>query len=624
MKISTLLRRLAVLSLLLAANSLSLVRAQAPAGTPPADPRFSRGPQTSAEPMKGESRLITRDDLELLTYETEADVQKLEEQFAANQAVAPKPGEYAKNYLRSSTDGSVQPYGIWVPRDYTPNGKFALIVQLHGIGPKSLAGRRLQWGGMGVKEWVDPSAPVLVASAYGRGNTFYQGQGEEDVLEVIADVQRRYSIDPDRIFIMGHSMGGAGSWFVGLRHPDRFGSITPIDAAMGFGNSADEMREQADWMQPQITLFRPDNYFPNARNVLVFMKNAGAGIQKASTRFSDGVVAAGGFATMESFPGMPHHWAPQMSYSIFTGAAVIRPINRRPAEVKFFTNTLRYDRAYWVTLDRLVRHNADARITATFDDGKPRPQPGGGGGRPQREPEPPARAPTLAVTTENIDALTLRLAEAGVPADVPVALTVNGAAVSSGLLPVVAHLVQTGGVWRLASGPAFSGKHHGVQGPIGDAFNSRFLAVYGEGDLPLARAELDSIRNPPSQLMIHGEFPLKAAAKVTAVDIAGANLILFGTAKTNPLIARLAPKLPASLMTAAGEGSAVVFICPNPENPARYVVVWTGPILAAKLDVALKASWMMPLHLLPDFIVAKDGKIITAGHFDRDWQLVAP
>ncbi len=620
MKSPSHMRNLAFLSLLVTLKLFSLACAQTPVGTTSAEPRHDGGPQTSAEPMKGESRLIKRGDLELLTFETEEDVQKLEKEFAENQRVSPRPGKYTKNYHRSPTDGSVQPYGIWVPHDYTPDGNFPLIVQLHGIGPKSLAGRRLQWGGMDVKDWIDPSAPVLVASVYGRGNTFYQGQGEEDVLEVVADVQRRYSIDPDRVFIMGHSMGGAGSWFVGLRYPDRFGSITPIDAAMGFGNAADVPENLPDWMLPQNALFLPDNYFPNARNILVFMKNAGAGIQKASTRFSDGVVAAGGFATMESFPGMPHHWAPQLSYSIFTGAAVIRPINRRPPEVKFFTNTLRYDRAYWVTLDRLVRHNAAARLTATFDDGKPRVQPGGGRGRPQRPPEP-ERAPTLTVTTENIDALTLRLAEAGVPPDVPVALTVDGAGVSTGPLPAVAHLVKNEGKWRFVSAPAYSGKRHGVQGPIADAFNARFLAVYGEGDLPLARAELDAIRNPPSQLMVHAEFPLKAAAKVTVEDIADANLILFGTAKTNPFIARLTPKLPAPLMTAAGEGSAVVFVYPNPENPARYVVVWTGPVLSAKLDVPLKAGWMMPLHLLPDYVVVTAGKIVHAGHFNRDWSL---
>jgi pimeloyl-ACP methyl ester carboxylesterase len=606
-----LFRRALLLPLVLISNSLPLVWAQAPAG--------GGGPRQSEAPMKGESRLISRGDVELLTYETEADVQKLDDLFTANQAAVPKPGEYGMNYLRSRTDGSVQPYGLWVPPGYAPDRKFALLVQLHGIGPKALAGRRLSWRGMGVREWVDPYAPVLVASVYGRGNTFYQGMGEEDVLEVIADVQRRYAIDADRIFIMGHSMGGAGSWLVGLRHPDQFGSVTPIDAAMGSGNGVDVPADSSDWMQPQIALFRPDNLFPNARNVPVFMKNAGAGIQKTSTHFSDGVVAAGGFATMESFPGMPHHWAPIMSYSIFTGAATLQPINRRPAEVKFFTNTLRYDRAYWVTLDRLTRHNADARVTAIFDDGKPHQPPGGGRGQPQREPEP-ARAPTLTVTTENIDALTLRLGEAGVPADVPVALTVDGAEVSSGPLPAIAHLVQSDGKWQLASEAAHSGKHHGMQGPIGDAFNSRFLAVYGDGDLPLARAELDAIRNPPSMLMIHGEFPLKAAAKVTAEDIAGSNLILFGTAKSNPLIGRLTPKLPAPLMASAGEGSAVVFIHPNPENPARYVVVWTGPVLSTKLDVPLKAGWMMPVNLLPDYFVVREGKVVRAGHFDRDWK----
>lgn len=607
------------LMLLLTAVVQPAAYAQAPSASGPASPRRGGGPQTSAEPMKGESRLISRGEVELLTYESEDEILELEKAFVANQAAVAKHGDYTKNYFRSSTDGSIQPYGIWVPKDYTKDTKFALIVQLHGIGPKALAGRRLRWTGMGTKEWVDTHAPVFVASVYGRGNTFYQGQGEEDVLEVIADVQRRYSIDPDRIYIMGHSMGGAGSWFVGLRHPDRFGSITPIDAAMGFGNAADVPPNLPDWMKPQAAMFNPDNYFPNARNVLVFMKNAGAGIQKTSTRFSDGVVAAGGFATMESFPGMPHHWAPQLSYSIFSDAATIKPINRKPTEVKFFTNTLRYDRAYWVTLDRLVQHNAGARITATYDDGKPRPQQG----RRDRAPEPNelARPPSLKVTTENIDALTLRLSDAGVPTDVPVAFTIDEAVVSSGALPPVIHLVQTGGRWQMAAAPVHAGKRHGMHGPLGDAFNARFLAVYGENDLGLARAELDAIRNPPSQLMVHGEYPLKAANKVTAEDIANSHLILFGNAKTNPHIARLSSKLPGALMAAAEKGSAVVFIHPNPENPARYVVIWTGPVLSAKLDVPLKAGWMMPLHLLPDYVVATDGKIVQAGHFDRDWQM---
>ncbi len=597
-----------LLPLCFLAATFGFAQGPAPAGVP------ARPPGRPQEQLTAESRLIARGDVELLTFETEADVQKLDEVLAASRNAPLKPGEFTMSYFRSHTDGSVQPYGFWLPKDYSADKKFALLIQLHGIGPKSLTGRRLAWRGMGVKEWIDPNLPVVVAQPMGRGNTFYQGIGEEDVLEIVADVQNRVSIDRDRIFIMGHSMGGAGSWMVGLRHPDLFGSITPIDAAMGFGDAVDNLESLPAWMQPQVALFRPDKYFPNARNVQVFMKNAGAGIQKTSTRFSDGVVAEGGFATMESFPGMPHHFAPQLSYAIFMGEAVARPINRRPSEVRFYTNTLRYDQAYWITLDRLERHNADARIRATYDDGQPKPSEGR-----QRQPEQP-RPPAVTVATSNLDAVTLRLAEAGVPGDKPVALKVDGAEVSAGPLPAVAHLVKDGDHWSLAPEAAHSGKRHGTQGPISDAFNFRFLGVYGEKDLPLARAEFDAVRNPPSRLMIQGEFPLKAADKVTAADIADFNLILFGTAKSNPIIARLAPKLPTALMKAAGEGEAVVFVYPNPENPARYVVVWTGAVLSAKLDVKLEAGWMMPLNLLPDYLTVKDGKVTSAGHFDRDWK----
>jgi len=110
--------------------------------------------------------------------------------------------------------------------DYTPDKTPSLLLQLHGIAPETLAGRRTTWTGMGTREWVDANAPVIVAQPFGRINTFYRGIGEVDVLEVAEEVQRRFSVDTNRVFIMGHSMGGAGSFTVGLHCPDRFGSIT--------------------------------------------------------------------------------------------------------------------------------------------------------------------------------------------------------------------------------------------------------------------------------------------------------------------------------------------------------------------------------------------------------------
>src|SRR5579862_2081710 len=115
---------------------------------------------------------------------------------------------------------------------------------------------------------------------------------------------------------MGHSMGGYGSYMVGL--------------------------------------------FPNARNVDVFFKNAGAGIQRKSTEFADGIIEQGGFATTEVFPRMPHSFGNQYPYANFVTQVIAHPIKRKPEEVKYYTNTLQFDGAYWVRIDRLTHHNADA------------------------------------------------------------------------------------------------------------------------------------------------------------------------------------------------------------------------------------------------------------------------
>ncbi len=569
-----------------------------------------------------ESHVIVRGDRELLTFETEEGLQKLESLYEKNRA--PSPGEYAMQYYRAHTDDSVQTYSLWLPPSYVPKKKFALLIQLHGIGPEVAAGQRQTWQGQGTAEWIDTNQPVIVAHPFGRKNAFYQGIAEEDVLQVIAEIEQHYSVDLDRVFIMGHSMGGAGSYTVGLHFPDKFGSITPIDPAMW--TPEDGEADLPEWARPQAAIVRAPNLFPNAHNLPVFFKNAGAGIQRASTKFSDGIVAAGGFATMESFPGMPHHFAPQMSYSMFEAQATLMPIQRQPPTVKFYTTTLRYNQAYWVTLDQLEQHNRDTTITATYDDGKPSVQPR----RPGVPPPPaaPSRAPSLAVTTSNLAAFSLQLGTLPSPADSAVALPIKiddrEVITLNGALPTEIHFAKSANGWSRVEAAAVlaAGKRHGMQGPIGDVFNERFLAVYGDGDRDLAIAELDAVRNPPGQSIIHGEFPMKAAAKITAEDIASSNLILFGTPATNPVLRRLAPRLPAALMGDGTGNPGVVFIYPNPENPARYVVVWTTKLLSI-LNAAPKLGYIQPVNLLPDYVRVKDGAILSAGHFDNTWQFAA-
>lgn len=564
-------------------------------------PAGNRGPAGQFEATSAPSYVYQQGDVEVVTFETEANYRRLQELLKESENTAPEPGKVTPLYFRSRTDGSVQPYGLYLPAGYSKDKKYPLVVQLHGLNFKEvLAGSRVQYRGMPPAQWIDPNLPVIVAQCFGRPSAFYIGMGEEDVLEVIGEVQRRFAVDADRVYLMGHSMGGAGSYTVGLHYPDRFGGITPTDAAMGGRLAAPA--GIPEWMKPQAAIYAVSNLYPNARNVDVFFKHAGAGIQRRNMEFTDGIVAQGGFSTTESYPGLPHGFAQYYAYATFMSQLIQHPIRRRPKEVRLYTNTLRYNSAYWVTVDRLTRHNADALVVATYDDGKARE----------------GDTPSLRITATNIEALTLRLAESPLPSSGAVPLIVNGEQVLAGPLPPVMHLRHSNGRWVQPAVETAEGKRHGIQGPIGDAFQSKFLAVYGDGDRELAIAELDAIRNPPGPLTMHGEFPMKHASKVTAEDVASSNLILFGTAQSNAVLRRMAPKLPAEQM-GNGDGSYAVFIYPNPENASRYVVVWSGKLLSLA-EQGLRAGWIMPLNLLPDYVRVKDGKIVSGGHFDSDWR----
>jgi len=48
----------------------------------------------------------------------------------------------------------------------------------------------------------------IIVCPFARGNMAYQGVAEQDVYDALADVQRRYAVDEDRIYITGSSTGG--------------------------------------------------------------------------------------------------------------------------------------------------------------------------------------------------------------------------------------------------------------------------------------------------------------------------------------------------------------------------------------------------------------------------------
>lgn len=121
--------------------------------------------------------------------------------------------------------GALQDYGMHVPESYTGAAKTPLVVYLHGYtGLPEEAFRNPT----GLVQAIDAKG-WLLATPLGRGDWFYRGgtPGEADVLEVMKDVARHYNVDPDRIYLMGHSMGGYGTNNLAAHHPDLFAAVAP-------------------------------------------------------------------------------------------------------------------------------------------------------------------------------------------------------------------------------------------------------------------------------------------------------------------------------------------------------------------------------------------------------------
>ena len=149
-----------------------------------------------------------------------------------------RTGAFTKAY-RSEVDGTLQPYALYVPPSYDPAKAWPMIVGLHGSGSNHLLHRRRLFGlgnAPGEPDYeairTDVSYPdvgFVVLAPYGRGESAgYYGIAEADVLRAMDHVQRAYHVDADRVHLTGLSMGGGGTWHLGLRYPDRFASISPV------------------------------------------------------------------------------------------------------------------------------------------------------------------------------------------------------------------------------------------------------------------------------------------------------------------------------------------------------------------------------------------------------------
>jgi predicted esterase len=537
---------------------------------------------------------------------------------------------------RSRVDDSIQPYAVTLPADYgkDPRRKWRLDVVLHGRDANLTEVKFLH------QHADDHAAPkgqdFLQLDIYGRGNNAYRWAGENDVFEALdafvsaeRTLGRGQLLDPDRVVLRGFSMGGAGTWHLGLHHPDRWCVIGP---GAGFTTTHGYIKGLPDPLPPYqeacLTIYDAVDYAENAFNVPVVAYAGSEDPQLAAARNIEAKLKPLGIPmTLLVGTGLEHKFPPEWQKKAEEEYARHLKDGRPgyPTHLHFVTYTLRYPSESWLEILGLGQHYRRSLVDAT------RTESG------------------YTVKTENVR--TLRLALPAGATRQPVAVELDGSHLEvrpyPGATGLQLYFQKQGDGWRaVLPEKIYTGhlrqtrKINGLQGPIDDAFMARFLCVRGTGkpwheatqkyadaNLQRFRAEWDKF--------FRGELTVKDDVDVTADDISSKNLVLFGDPSSNALIAQVLDGLPLKWtkdqVTLAGASASAadhvpVLIYPSPLTPDRYVVLNSGHTFHA---TELQGTNAQLYPRLGDFALLKLAgsnkaplatEVLMAGLFDDNWQ----
>jgi poly(3-hydroxybutyrate) depolymerase len=541
----------------------------------------------------------------------------------------------------SALDGSIQPYGLIVPESYDGSRPVRLYVWLHGRN-NTLTEASF------ISGFLRTPAPQNLANSadlgqiqlevYSRGNNANHWAGEVDTFEAIADVQRRYKIDAERVVLRGFSLGGAGAWHLALHQPSWFAAA---EIGAGTWPRRYTMSGFAPYQTATLRIWENmTEWALNAYNLPLAAHDGDNDPQVASIpRPEPGTATRGQLESSirireqlakEGFPseGEPGFLKAKGTPAIFmisenTGHSASPLVKTQleaflkewgdrgrvsPDRVRFLTYTTRYNRDYWVSVDGLGKHYERADIDVVRSSG---------GGRYQ-------------ILTHNITRLSLRETEHAME------MKIDGQDLKIKPGPEIT-VERSGEAWRVASAK-WAGLHktHALQGPIDDAFLDPFLLVR-----PTGTAWNDDVNKTAIERLekfervyarnYRAHVRVKDDKDVTEADLAKYNVALFGDPGSNRWIAKVQAKLPLrwtresvsfGAQSFAAAGHLPVLIYPSPLNHSRYIVINSGLTIEER---EYNSDYSMPQ--LGDFAVLKvkpgggDPEVAYAGLFDESWQL---
>jgi predicted esterase len=519
--------------------------------------------------------------------------------------------------FRSREDGSVQKYGLLPPSADGP-GPFALILSLHGAS----CDPEPQVASYVPKDWAYVVAPTNTRP-YGFD---WQDWGRRNAISTLDQVLARHPIDPDRVLLAGHSMGGHGTWHVGISHADRFAGLAPSAGWASLPTYVPfTLRRDVNGADPRLLAITqravaPDNPFPllaNLRGMPVFVLH---GSKDDNVPVFQGrllaarALEAGAAVTYREVPEMGHWWDDPATPGVdcVDLAAMMDSLrgwcrDPLPRSVTLRTYDLgTCDRSHWLTVEEAEHPFDPVTVDARADeDGS--------------------------ITLTSAGARAIAIEPRGLAVPGKIAFTLDGDRLSAAWREGPVRFRKDGMDWKRVDGPPPVARRAPIKAP----FFAPFALVYETGGSPEENETARRLAVLDAQawyLRADGYAPVLPDTAVTAEILAERNLILYATPGGHAILRKVAGALPIRVsrdrITLAGRGyegsMATRFAYPNPLAPGRLIEVVAGTDRAA-LELAAASNPCYSGSGYPDFIVYDAearrlgwGAVKAAGFFDAE------
>jgi len=137
------------------------------------------------------------------------------------------PMQKAKRFHFKKTEVADLKYLLFLPKEYQKKSKerWPMILFLHGAGERGADIWKVAVHGPPKIVNSRPDFPFIVASPQCPEGRIWS---KDALVGLLDELTKKYAVDRSRIYLTGLSMGGYGTWDLGLAYPERFAAIAPI------------------------------------------------------------------------------------------------------------------------------------------------------------------------------------------------------------------------------------------------------------------------------------------------------------------------------------------------------------------------------------------------------------